>query len=287
MKDLKDMTLEELWQIFPIELKSRNDDYPLWYSEKAEEIGQIIGKDIFSINHIGSTAVNIIAKPIIDILVEIKDGADISNVAEKLQANGWQVMSRGRERISLNMGYTTDGFLEKVYHLHIRKLGDNDEIYFKEYLIANPVVADEYVALKQSVKFYKEIFDLEIIADYGENKTLTGGISLNALDAWMNFAETDTVIFQNNAVELYFEEEDMDDFIAKLYNRCDVNYVHRLKEHSWGQRVVRIYDPDFHIIEIGENISSVAKRFQASGMSVREVAERMDIPAAYAENLLK
>ena len=148
MKDLKDMTLEELWQIFPIELKSHNDDYPLWYSEKAEEIGQIIGKDIFSINHIGSTAVNIIAKPIIDILVEIKDGADMNNVAEKLQANGWQVMNRGRERISLNQGYTTDGYLEKVYHLHIRKLGYNDEIYFKEYLIANPVVADEYVALK-------------------------------------------------------------------------------------------------------------------------------------------
>ncbi|KJR47530.1 Lactoylglutation lyase [Desulfosporosinus sp. I2] len=49
---------------------------------------------------------------------------------------------------------------------------------------------------------------------------------------------------------MYFEEVDFDGFILKINDIADINYVHPIVEHSWGQRVVRFYDPDKHIIEV-------------------------------------
>jgi GrpB-like predicted nucleotidyltransferase (UPF0157 family) len=35
-----------------------------------------------------------------------------------------------------------------VYHIHLRYAGDNDELYFRDYLNEHPAVAKEYEALK-------------------------------------------------------------------------------------------------------------------------------------------
>lgn len=67
----------------------------------------------------------------------------------------------------------------------------------------------------------------------------------------------------------------------------DIDYVHPIIEHSWGQRVVRLYDPDKHIIEVGENIKMVCKRFINTGMTVEQVAKRMDVPIDYVNACLK
>lgn len=67
----------------------------------------------------------------------------------------------------------------------------------------------------------------------------------------------------------------------------DIDYVHPIIEHSWGQRVVRLYDPDKHIIEVGENIKMVCKRFINTGMTVEQVAKRMDVPIDYVNECLK
>ena len=69
--------------------------------------------------------------------------------------------------------------------------------------------------------------------------------------------------------------------------KYDVEYVHPIKEHSWGQRVVRIYDPDKHIIEVGENIKVVCKRFLDSGMTPEQVAERMDVPMKFVNACIR
>ena len=89
----------------------------------------------------------------------------------------------------------------------------------------------------------------------------------------------------NNIVEIYFEEDDFDKFAEKL-KECDVEYVHSVKEHSWGQRAVRFYDPDKHIIEVGENLQSVCKRFLDSGMTAEEVAKRMDVPIRFVNSCI-
>lgn len=145
-KPLSEMTLEELWQLFPIVLTEHNECWATYYKDE-EAFLKLILPDNAIITHIGSTAVpGIWAKPTIDILVEV-DGK-LFDVSQKLVENGYTVMAKEENRISLNKGYTPNGFAERVFHLHLRNKGDNDEIYFRDYLIAHPDVAKQYEKLK-------------------------------------------------------------------------------------------------------------------------------------------
>lgn len=150
--------------------------------------------------------------------------------------------------------------------------------------LKNPmlVVSD----MGRSVEFYKKVLGLHVIMDFGASKTLTGGLVLQTLKTWQEFIGTDDVSFGSNNSEIYFEEDSFDEFAAHL-KTCEVEYVHPVKEHSWGQRVVRIYDPDRHIIEIGENIKVVCKRFLDRGMSPEQVAERMDVPVEFVNACMR
>ena len=143
------------------------------------------------------------------------------------------------------------------------------------------VVAD----LETSKKFYKDLLGLEVILDFGANVTLTGGVCLQTKETWMDFigAKEDEIIFGGNNAELYFEEDDFDAFAEKLETH-DIVYVHPVMEHRWGQRVVRFYDPDRHIIEVGENMKIVTRRFLDSGMTEGEVAVRMDVPLEFVQS---
>ena len=138
--------------------------------------------------------------------------------------------------------------------------------------------------LERSKAFYKKYLGLDIEIDFGANVTLTGGLSLQTLETWHNFIDGKEVGFNGNAGELYFEEDNFDDFVRKLQG---VELVHPAKEHSWGQRAIRFYDPDGHIIEVGENITAVAKRFADDGMTTGEIAARMDVDEKYVSEWLK
>ena len=131
--------------------------------------------------------------------------------------------------------------------------------------------------MEKSKQFYRDVLGMKVVADFGANITLDGGLVLQTLDTWKTFIRTDNVVLPNNAGELYFEEEDMDTFCEHL-KQFDICYVHPLFEHRWGQRVVRFYDPDRHIIEVGEKRDAVILRFIEQGLSADETAVRMDIP---------
>lgn len=150
--------------------------------------------------------------------------------------------------------------------------------------IKNPmlIVTD----IDKSVEFYKKVLGLRVIMDFGANKTLTGGLVLQSLESWKEFIETGNVVFGSNSSEVYFEEDNFDKFADKL-KKCEVEYVHPVKEHSWGQRVVRFYDPDKHIIEVGENIKTVCKRFLDNGMTPEQIAERMDVPMKFVNACIR
>jgi catechol 2,3-dioxygenase-like lactoylglutathione lyase family enzyme len=135
--------------------------------------------------------------------------------------------------------------------------------------------------LERSKEFYKKYLDMDVEVDFGANVTLTGGLCLQTLDTWQEFIGELPVEFNGNAGELYFEEDDYDSFIGKLETLSGVQYVHPPLEHSWGQRVVRLYDPDGHIIEVGETMSAVVGRFKAKGMSTAEIAARMGVDEKY------
>ena len=143
--------------------------------------------------------------------------------------------------------------------------------------------------LEKSKRFYQDVLGLDIIADFGANVTLTGGVVLQTLETWKQFINKneEQIIFKNNSMELYFEEDDMDKFIEKLNKFKDIVFVHELIEHIWGQRVVRFYDPDMHVIEVGENIKMVVKRFIQSGLSIEETAVRMDVSVEFINSCLE
>jgi len=124
------------------------------------------------INHIGSTVVpGLLAKPTVDILLEVSAEAEVELIETKLENAGWTLMHRNQDEGDLNLvfnkGYTIEGFADKVFHLHLRHYGDWDELYFRDYLLAHSELADKYGELKKVLeKEYKNNRDC-----YTEAKT--------------------------------------------------------------------------------------------------------------------
>ncbi len=160
-KELSELTIEELWTLFPIILQEHNKQYFDWYSEiEAKVLNCLCDLTKSRINHIGSSAVkDLLSKPTIDILLEISDTSKIDVVAKKLSNDNWLLMSSTKTpdiNYVFNKGYTKFGFADRVYHLHVRGKGDWDELYFRDYLIDNKHVAKEYAELKRSlIELYK------------------------------------------------------------------------------------------------------------------------------------
>lgn len=155
-KELSEMTMEELWELFPIVLDSHKPEYSDWYLIEEIKICNLISEsDIYRISHIGSTCIKgLISKPTIDILLELEKLSDVAAIIEKLDNSGWGFMdSKDKSSLprSLCKGYTKYGFDEKVFHLHIRYAGDWGELYFRDYLKENSDVAKEYGRLKENL----------------------------------------------------------------------------------------------------------------------------------------
>ena len=153
MKELSEMTLEELWELFPIYLTESNPDWKGWYIEEESRLkGLLDNIGTYRIHHIGSTAIQgIWAKPTIDILLEVAKTEVLQDIKEMLIHNGYTCMSEKVDRISFNKGYTPQGFADRVFHLHLRYVGDNDELYFRDYLNNHPDIAKEYEKIKLSL----------------------------------------------------------------------------------------------------------------------------------------
>lgn len=148
-KPLQKLTLTELWELFPIVLSPHNPQWPEWAKEEINALSALLSAYTPIISHIGSTAIpDIQAKPIIDILVEINPGADWQRIKDEMEAAGYISMAVTDTRMSFNKGYTPGGYADKVFHIHIRATDDNDEIYFRDYLLTHPDVAREYETLK-------------------------------------------------------------------------------------------------------------------------------------------
>ncbi|MDE6514002.1 MAG: GrpB family protein [Muribaculaceae bacterium] len=150
--DLKAMTLEELWELFPIVLAEHSPMWAEWAREEIDFLSGLLSPCSPVINHIGSTAItNIKAKPIVDILVEVADNVDWRQIKEVMETHGYICMSESANRISFNKGYTPAGYAEKVFHIHFHRIGDNDEILFRDYLSLHPDAAGAYERLKVSL----------------------------------------------------------------------------------------------------------------------------------------
>ncbi len=109
--------------------------------------------------------------------------------------------------------------------------------------------------IEKSKKFYHDLFGLDMLLDNDGNMILTEGLVLQDEAIWKKFLDKD-VSYENNATELYFEERNIEDFVEKLERLYpDIKYVNRLMIHSWGQKVIRFYDLDGNLIEVGTPMS--------------------------------
>lgn len=133
-------------------------------------------------------------------------------------------------------------------------------------------------------KFYEDLFGLVVFQDYGRNIAFTCGLALQQDFNWLVNLPKEKILKKSNNAEIVFEEQDFDGFLDKLNEHPGIERLGEVVEHSWGQRVIRFYDLDGHIIEVGEDMKMVIKRFLDSGMTMEEVSVKMD---ASIEDLMR
>jgi GrpB-like predicted nucleotidyltransferase (UPF0157 family) len=166
------MTKEEMLRLFPVILCEHKPEWRDTYLQEKKLIERSVGKqNIVRMSHIGSTAVpGIIAKPTIDILLEIQDDTDIPEFIRNMESCGYLFDAQPDNpppRMKFMKGYTPEGFKGQAFHVHIRYRGDWDELHFRDYLLAHSDTAAAYAALKLEL-FKKYEFDRNT---YTEAKT--------------------------------------------------------------------------------------------------------------------
>jgi GrpB-like predicted nucleotidyltransferase (UPF0157 family) len=155
-KQLSEMTNEELWELFPIKLLKHDPKWAEQYWCESDKAVAAVGEEnIVRISHIGSTAVpGLIAKPTIDVLLEIRESCDTEKLKESLVAAGYIFTAQPDNpppHMMFLKGYTPKGFKGQAVHLHVRYAGDWGEHYFRDYLKAHRDVADAYGRLKREL----------------------------------------------------------------------------------------------------------------------------------------
>ena len=143
--------------------------------------------------------------------------------------------------------------------------------------------------IEKSRKFYEEVLNQDVELDHGANVSFKGGFAIHDAEHYQELlgeSPTTNTACEKNFMELYFESDDLDGIHEKLES-TDIKFVHRIREQLWGQRVMRFYDPDGYIIEVGEPLEFVVKRFAAQGFSTEEISERSSMPVEFVEMVLE
>lgn len=136
-------------------------------------------------------------------------------------------------------------------------------------------------------EFYEQVLGQKVKYDFGEDVTYEGDftIHLGAHYRRLLGVEGHAAGQPAHNFELYFENEDLDGTYAVLRRR-GVRFVHELREQPWGQRVMRFYDPDGNVIEVGESMETVARRYHGQGMTPAEICTRTSLPPEFVAKAL-
>ena len=139
---------EDFKRKFPIKLVKYKSEWITSYEDEKTNLLDTLKQYKITLYHIGSTAIpNIYSKDIIDIILEINKINDFDSIIDILNVE-WELRWKEDNRAFLVKGYGEDGFQTKVYHLHIRRKGDIEEVKFRDVLIKNPKIAKQYERLK-------------------------------------------------------------------------------------------------------------------------------------------
>jgi len=132
--------------------------------------------------------------------------------------------------------------------------------------------------IEKAKEFYTQVLDCNIEHDFGKNVTFYGGLSIWELhENHLIYEKLNTTANRNNRFELYFETENIQEYFFKLQH-AKVEFLHDFHEEKWGQLTIRFFDPDNHLIEIGETMKTFVTRIFNTGLSTQQVSEKTGIP---------
>lgn len=141
----------------------------------------------------------------------------------------------------------------------------------------------------KSRKFYEEVLNQEVEIDHGANVTFKGGFAIHDALHYQGLLGESSPInshVEKMFMELYFESEDLEGICEKLES-INAKFLHKIREQPWGQRVIRFFDPDGYIIEVGEPLEFVVMRFAAQGFSIEEISKMSSTPIEFVEMVLE
>ncbi len=142
--------------------------------------------------------------------------------------------------------------------------------------------------IQRSRNFYEGLLGMKLQHDLGVNVSFEGGLAIHLKDHFqglMGGPERFPIVFGAHYGELYFETDEIEAFFQRLKQE-DVAFVHEIVEQPWGQRVVRFYDPDRHVIEIGEQMEAVFVRMHSQGFTAQQIQQKTGMPLAFIEAVL-
>lgn len=141
--------------------------------------------------------------------------------------------------------------------------------------------------MERAKRFYTEALSQDIVMDMGQNVTFAGGYSLQSEYERLMGIPQKEVTQRSNSFEIYFEEDDLDGIIAKLEAYGGVEFLHKKREAPWGQYTILFCDPDGHLIEVGETMPALVRRFSGQGLTPEQVSARTGLPVPAVEEYLK
>lgn len=139
--------------------------------------------------------------------------------------------------------------------------------------------------INRSKDFYIRILNQEIEHDFGKNVILKGGLTIWEIQSEHILNKQLDTKKDANRFELYFETELIDETFEKLKTER-IEFLHKINEESWGQRTIRFFDPDKHLVEIGETMETFVSNMKKNGLSSKQIAEKSGIPKETIDHIL-
>lgn len=139
--------------------------------------------------------------------------------------------------------------------------------------------------IELSKTFYTKLIGLSVVHDFGNNVILSGGISIWQIQQSHIISQKLETASNSNRFELYFEAENLDEINIKL-EQNSVKFLHPIHTEPWGQRTLRFFDPDSHLIEIGEPLEVFVMNMHKQGLSPEQISSQSGIPIETVKNLL-
>lgn len=139
--------------------------------------------------------------------------------------------------------------------------------------------------IEKSKDFYIRLLNQEIEHDFGKNVILKNGLSLWEIRPEHIICQKIDTQGISNRFELYFETAFLDEAFDKL-TKENIVFLHEIHEEPWGQRTIRLYDYDNHLVEIGEPLETFVQNMRNAGLSNKQISEKSGIPMETVNEIL-